>query len=64
MGASKEKALAAVQDRIVNAICLAEVIYKAACAGSIDVSVAGSACEVLYGYLDDTWDMANKRSEK
>lgn len=62
MGASRDKVLAAVQDRIVNATCLAEVIYKAACTGNIDVSVAGSACEILYDYLDDTWDMANKSS--
>ncbi len=41
MGASKEKDMAAVQDRIVNATCLAEVIYKAAYTGKIDVSVAG-----------------------
>lgn len=54
MGTSKEKALAAVQGRIVNAACLAEVIYKAVYAGEIDLAVAGSACEVLFGYLDDT----------
>ena len=54
MGASKEKDMAAVRDRVVNATCLAEVIYKAVYTGDIDVSVAGSACEVLYSYLDDT----------
>lgn len=63
MGIPPETILAAVQDRIVNAVCLAEIISKAAYTVQADVFAVGSACEVLREYLNGTWDMAVSRNK-
>lgn len=60
----EEKFLTMIEDRVVNAICLAEVIYKAAYSGKVDVSAVGSSCDVLREYLDNTWNLVNEQKEK
>ena len=60
----EEKFLTVIEDRVVNATCLAEVIYKAAYAGKIDVSVVGASCDVLREYLNSTLDLVNQQTER
>lgn len=60
----EEKFLTVIEDRVVNATCLAEVIYKATYARKIDVSVVGVSCAVLREYLNSTWDLVNQQTER
>ena len=55
-----KKLIKTVQERVVNATLLAEVIYKAAYADKTEISAIGASCEVLHEYLDNTWDMVSE----
>ncbi len=59
-GTERAKLIGKVQERVVNATLLAEVIYKAAYSGKAEISAIGASCEVLHEYLDDTWDMVSE----
>lgn len=52
-----KKLIKTVQERVVNATLLAEVICKTAYSGKVEISAVGASCEVLREYLDNTWDM-------
>lgn len=56
-GTERTKLIRKVQERVVNATLLAEVIYKVAYSDKAEISSIGASCEVLHEYLDDTWDM-------
>lgn len=59
-GTSHKKLMETVNERVVNATLLAEVIYKAAYSGKAEISAIGASCEVLHEYLDNTWDMVSE----
>lgn len=59
-GTSHKKFIETVNERVVNATLLAEVIHKAAYADKIEISAIGASCEVLHEYLDNTWDMVSE----
>lgn len=55
----KEMLFSTIQDRVVNATCLAEVITQAAYSHKADVSDVAASCEILREYLNNTWELTN-----
>ena len=57
---TKEMLISTIQDRIMNATCLAEIICKAAYGQKINMIDVGASCEVLREYLDKTSELTDE----
>lgn len=60
-GIHQEEVVSEIQDRVVNAACLAEVIYEAAYTKNANVSSIGASCAVLHEYLVGLWNLVSEQ---
>lgn len=61
---AKEMLFSTIQDRVVNATCLAGVICKAAYTQQMNMSDMGASCEIFCEYLDRTWELTSEYQNK